>query len=107
MASKLKNRIWANEAIDMRKLLNDNFQEQVTITMSRSGSSAVQLEHGVSNGKSKQKPLSINQWTSAFQTYVAIYTVLKCPECAASMMKYWYTVCDDEFRCMKQVMGFA
>ena len=73
---KVKNQIWANEFIDFSLSLKSNISntddDQYTIKFEtkKGGQPSVVLTPNV-----KRNTLhSIDQWTSAFQTYVAIYT---------------------------------
>ena len=76
MPEKLKNQIWASEFLDFSLLLKSNISntddDQYTIKFEtkKGGQPSVVLAPNA-----KRVTLhSIDQWTSAFQIYVAIYT---------------------------------
>ena len=86
---KVKNQIWANEFIDFSLLLKSNISntddDQYTIKFEtkKGGQPSVVLAPNA-----KRVTLhSIDQWTSAFQIYVAIYTE-RAPKDTPALMKY-------------------
>ena len=83
---KVKNQIWANEFIDFALLLKSNISntddDQYTIKFeTKKGGTAF------SGACSKCKEEHSDQWTSAFQIYVAIYTE-RVPKDTPALMKY-------------------
>ena len=89
---KIQSKIWANEYVDLGILLcslpNDP-KYNFTVKSAQSNHPVVSLEP-VQNTK---RISTIDQWTSAFQIFVAIYTV-RFPESAPGLMKYSATVRD-------------
>ena len=86
---KVKNQIWANEFINFSLLLKSNISntddDQYTIKFEtkKGGQPSVVLAPNA-----KRNTLhSIDQWTSAFQIYVAIYTE-RVPKDTPALMKY-------------------
>ena len=86
---KVKNQIWANEFIDFSLLVKSNISntdcDQYTIKFEtkKGGQPSVVL---APNAK-RVTLRSIDQWTSAFQIYVAIYTE-GAPKDIPALMKY-------------------
>ena len=86
---KVKNQIWADEFIDFSLLLKSNISntddDQYTIKFEtkKGGKPSVVL---APNAKSVTLH-SIDQWTSAFQIYVAIYTE-RAPKDTPALMTY-------------------
>ena len=95
MPEKVKNQIWAIEFIDFSVLLKSNISntedDQYTIkfeTKKRRQPSVVLAP------TAKRTTLhSIDQWTSAFQIYVAIYTE-RAPKDTLALMKYGSVIRD-------------
>ena len=87
-------RFWANEYIDLGPLLhrispsdhNYNFVVQTTQSNARP---VISLEPA----QKAKRIIAIDQWITAFQTFVAIYTV-RFPKDAPALMKYSETVRD-------------
>ena len=115
---KVKNQIWANEFIDFSLLLKSNISntddDQYTIKFEtkKGGQPSVVLAPNA-----KRNTLhSIDQWTSAFQIYVAIYTE-RAPKDTPALMKYGSVVrelatlganwkfYDENFRKLRQSQG--
>ena len=94
VSDKIQSKIWANEYIDLGTLLqiaspNQSQYNFVVQTQHSSDRPVISLEPA-------QKPkriANIDQWISAFQTFVAIYTV-RSPTDAPALMKYSETVRD-------------
>ena len=94
MSDKIQSKIWANEYIDLGNLLQiaSSNQSQYNFVVQTPHSS----DRPVISLKPAQKPkriATIDQWISAFQTFVAIYTV-RSPTDAPALMKYSETVRD-------------
>ncbi|XP_056018346.1 uncharacterized protein LOC130054061 [Ostrea edulis] len=81
---KLKNKIWANEFVDLRSLLPDQSEEPLSITIK---AGKIDVEHTSKN----KSPLSINQWTDAFLIFSTIY-IQKNPQEAGNLLKYCFSV---------------
>lgn len=63
---KVKNKIWANDYVDLRSLLPKHEQDPFTLTVK---SVSINVQH---NAKAKT-PLSVHQWTDAFLIFTCIY----------------------------------
>ncbi|XP_062576334.1 uncharacterized protein LOC134238229 [Saccostrea cucullata] len=81
---RVKQKIWANQYIDLRVLLPEHKQETVS----------VQIEEGsikLNAKQSEKTPLSIYQWTNAFITFMSIY-IESNSQSASNLLKYMSTV---------------
>ena len=93
-SEKIQSKIWANEYIDLGTLLHRtspsdykyNFVVQTTQSNDRP---VISLEPA----QKAKRIIAIDQWITAFQTFVAIYTV-RFPKDAPALMKYSETVRD-------------
>ena len=81
---KLKSKIWSNQFIQFRSLLPSHKENDIAIKIEQN---SIQL----SNNNSNQSQISLNQWTTAFFIYMAIYLEKK-PEEAPHLLKYGHTV---------------
>jgi len=93
VTDKVKARVWANEFVDFSLLLSvspspDRYSLSVN-TSSLSSGAHLTLEPC----KTSKKVTTINQWISAFHTFVAIY-VVRFPNEAPKLMKYCEIVRD-------------
>ena len=90
---KIQSKIWANEYIDLGTLLTplpgDPKYNFTVKSSSLSNQPIVSLEPT----QASKRIATIDQWTTAFQTFVAIYTV-RFPDSAPGLMKYSATVRD-------------
>ena len=89
---KIQSKIWANEYINLRTLLSSlpgDPKYNFTVKSSGSNLPVVSLE-AVQNSK---RITSIDPWTTAFQVFVAVYTI-RFPDSAPGLMKYSATVRD-------------
>ena len=94
ISEKIQSKIWANEYIDLGTLLHRtspsdykyNFVVQTTQSNDRP---VISLEPA----QKAKRIIAIDQWITAFQTFVAIYTV-RFPKDAPALMKYSETVRD-------------
>ena len=94
ISEKIQSKIWANEYIDLGMLLHRispsdykyNFVVQTTQSNDRP---VISLEPA----QKAKRIIAIDQWITAFQTFVAIYTV-RFPKDAPALMKYSETVRD-------------
>ncbi|XP_078363440.1 uncharacterized protein LOC144647516 [Oculina patagonica] len=90
---KIQNKIWANEYVDLGNLCvsipGDPKYNFTVKTSSTSQQPVVSLEPV----QQTKRIATIDHWTSAFQIFVAIYTI-RFPECAPALMKYSATVRD-------------
>ncbi|CAH3187510.1 unnamed protein product, partial [Porites lobata] len=91
VSAKLKAKIWADEYIDFRALLSSfPDDDKFILSFNNDGkSSSLCLEPS----KPKPKFLSLGQWQTAFNTFVAVYTV-KYPLKVAALLKYCEVVRD-------------
>ena len=114
---KVKKQIWANEYVDFAILLNNSLtqsDEHYTFRVEKGecGKPALTL---APNPK-RQTVKSINQWVSAFQVFVAIYSE-KVPQDTPALMKYGSVIrelatlganwkfYDENFRSIRQTQG--
>ena len=91
VSDRLKARIWANEYIDFMSLLTVSPEEtkyRLSVANDNDNPSLC-FEHV----KTKRKNLTIDQWLTAFNVFVAVYTV-KAPNSISSLMKYCEVVRD-------------
>ena len=94
ISEKIQSKIWANEYIDLGTLLHRispsdykyNFVVQTTQSNDRP---VISLEPA----QKAKRIIAIDQWITAFQTFVAIYTV-RFPKDTPALMKYSETVRD-------------
>jgi len=113
---KIKHKIWADQYIDLGLLLSSSTVEPTKYSVSECTDS----DHVNGLGKLSLEPIqkpkriaSFGQWASAFNTFVAVYTV-SFPTSAPALMKYcevvgdlankqgnwrWY---DEQFRFLRQ-----
>lgn len=113
---KIKHKIWADQYIDLGLLLSSSTVEPTKYSVSVCTDS----DHANGLGKLSLEPIqkpkriaSFGQWASAFNTFVAVYTV-SFPTSAPALMKYceivrdlankqgnwrWY---DEQFRFLRQ-----
>ena len=83
VSQKIKTKIWTNEFIDLRAVLNFK-EDPLSVTIS---SGVINLNH---DAKFKN-PISIDLWTDAFLVFTAIY-LEKYPNDAPHLLKYCHTV---------------
>ena len=91
VSDRIKAKIWANEYVDFRSLLTvspDESKYRLSVTNDHDHPSLC-LEHV----KPKRRSLSIDQWVTAFNVFVAVYTI-KVPNAISSLMKYCEVVRD-------------
>ena len=91
VSAKLKAKIWADEYIDFGALLSSfPDDDKFILSFNNDGKSpSLCLEPS----KPKPKFLSLGQWQTAFNTFVAVYTV-KYPLKVAALLKYCEVVRD-------------
>ena len=91
---KLKAKIWANEFVDFGCLLSlTPSKERYSLSSAPSGTSSAQPQLILEPVHAPKKIQSLNQWLTAFYTFVAIY-VKKYPSDAQRLMKYCEVVGD-------------
>ena len=91
---KLKVKIWANEYVDSGCLLSLRpSTERYSLSLAPSGTSSAQPQLNLEPVHAAKKIHSLNQWLTAFNTFVAIY-VEKYPSDATRLMKYCEVVRD-------------
>lgn len=91
VSDRLKAKIWANEYIDFGSLLTVSPEEtkyRLSVANDNDNPSLC-FEHV----KPKRKSLTIDQWLTAFNVFVAVYTV-KAPHSISCLMKYCEVVRD-------------
>ena len=87
---KLKAKIWANEYVDFECLLSVTpSTERYSLSLAPSGTSSARPPLNLEPVHAPQKIQSLNQWLTAFNTFVAVYTerypwdalrIMKCCE---------------------------
>ena len=91
VSDRVKAKIWANEYVDFASLLSvapEESKYRLSVTHSHDQPSLC-LEHV----KPKRRGLSIDQWVTAFNVFVAVYTI-RVPNAISSLMKYCEVVRD-------------
>lgn len=84
VSDRIKNKIWGKEYIDLKILLPTYTEEPFAVNITAGSFS-------INQGHTQKQPLSIDQWTTCFNTFTAIY-ISKCPEEAANLLKYAATI---------------
>ena len=92
MSAKLKAKIWANEYVDFGALLS-SFPDDEKFVLSFNNDDRKSPSLCLEPSKPKPKFLSLGQWQTAFNTFVAVYTV-KYPLKVAALLKYCEVVRD-------------
>ena len=90
-SEKIQAKIWANEYVELGSLcvsIPSDPKYNFTVNTSAKSNQPVFSLEPVQNSK---RINSIDQWTSAFQIFVAVYTV-RFPDMAPALMKYSATV---------------
>ena len=90
--AKLKAKIWANEYVDCGALLS-SFPDEEKFVLSFNNNDGKSPSLCLEPSKPKPKFLSLGQWQTAFNTFVAVYTV-KYPLKVAALLKYCEVVRD-------------
>ena len=88
VSAKVKNKVWGNEYVDFEALLSispNNDKYSLSLKPSTSASNQTQLT--LEPVQPSKKIHSFNQWLSAFNTFVAIYSERFLNE-APKLMKY-------------------
>ena len=91
VSDRVKAKIWANEYVDFTSLLSvapEESKYRLSVTHSHDQPSLC-LEHV----KPKRRGLSIDQWVTAFNVFVAVYTI-RVPNAISYLMKYCEVVRD-------------
>ena len=91
VSDRVKAKIWANEYVDFGSLLTvspDESKYRISVTDDHDHPSLC-LEHV----KPKRRSLTIDQWLTAFNVFVAVYTI-KTPSAISSLKKYCEVVRD-------------
>ena len=84
MSERIKHKIWDEEFLDLRVLGTNFVDDNVSFHVTRG---LIQLHHG----QASKTPLSIEQWTTCFNVFIAIY-ILKSPAEAGNLLKYAATI---------------
>ena len=89
----VKNKIWADEYINLASLLDINRQDDISVTLKKSaGQPIISLSNS-----SKKEIVNIDQWTRAFLIFSAVYAEKKPIE-AGSLFKYIALIRDMAFQ---------
>ena len=111
VSDRVKAKIWANEYVDFGSVLTvspDESKYRISVTDDHDHTSLC-LEHV----KPKRRSLTIDQWLTAFNVFVAVYTI-KTPSAISSLKKYCEVVrniaakqgnwryYDEQFRFLRQ-----
>ncbi|KAK3091385.1 hypothetical protein FSP39_019479 [Pinctada imbricata] len=108
VSDKIKQKIWGDVYFDIKLLLPNQQEENFSVSIERG---AINFQQG----KFNKFPISLNQWTSAFIIFTAIYIQRKPLE-APHLLKYLYMIremasttrsdswryYDEEFRKLRQ-----
>lgn len=81
---RVKNKIWNDQFIDLKCLLPNFKQEDLSIKIENN---SIQFN----SQPFKQSIMSLHQWTSAFLIFMSIYTE-KLPQESVNLLKYCFTV---------------
>ena len=88
VSSKIKNKIWAKEYVDFGALLSISPNtDKYSLSLKPSTSASNQTQLTLEPVQPSKKIHSFNQWLSAFNTFVAIYSE-RFPNEAPKLMKY-------------------
>ena len=79
VSMKTKNKIWNNEFIEIKTLLPNHKEDPLSVSIVPG---AITLQQ-----TTKKIPLSLNQWTTCFHIFMAIY-IEKKPDEASHLLKY-------------------
>ena len=79
VSMKIKNKIWNNEFIEIKTLLPNHKEDPLSVSIVPG---AITLQQ-----TTKKIPLSLNQWTTCFHIFMAIY-IEKKPDEASHLLKY-------------------
>ena len=82
---RIKQKIWSDQFIDLKTLLPNHKDTNISIHMD---TTSLSFSNPTSKG---QNTLSIDQWTTAYFTFMAIYIERK-PEEAPNLLKYGHTI---------------
>ena len=84
VSQDLRNKIWNNEFVDLGDLLHPVQAKQTKLALQKdeNGDDAICFVNGA-----KKAPRSINEWSSAFAIFTAVYTS-KFPSEVAKLLKY-------------------
>ena len=89
----VKNKIWADEYVNLASLLDNNRPDDISVTLKKSAGQPIIL---LSNS-SKKEIVNIDQWTRAFLIFSAVYAEKKPIE-AGSLFKYISLIRDMAFQ---------
>lgn len=96
--SKLKNKIWQNKYVDFVKLLpRDDFTSDKSLRLQSAGNS----EYKFVKSKPKKSIKTIEQWTTAFLKFLAVYSE-KYPKQIPAVIKHGEIVRELASRCLGQ-----
>ena len=94
ISDKIQSQIWANEYVDFGTLLQRSYQNDSKYNfVVQVSPSADQLVTSLEPAQKPKRVATIDQWLTAFQTFVAIYTVRFLND-APALMKHSKTVRD-------------
>ena len=94
ISDKLQSKIWANEYVDFGTLLERSHANESKYNfIVQASPSADRPVISLEPAQKSKRIATIDQWITAFQTFVAIYTV-RFPNDAPALMKYSETVRD-------------
>ena len=94
ISDKIQSKIWANEYVDFGTLLQRSYAKDSKYNfVVQASPSADRPVISLEPAQQPKRITTIDQWLTAFQTFVAIYTV-RFPNDAPALMKYSETVLD-------------
>ena len=83
---RLKQKIWADQFVDFKSLLPNQKDTTVSIQINQNS-----VSFSNQTTSKSQSPLSIEQWTTAFFTFMSIF-IEKKPQDAPHLFKYGFTI---------------
>ena len=83
---RLKQKIWADQFVDFKPLLPNQKDTTVSIQINQNS-----VSFSNQTTSKTQSPLSIEQWTTAFFTFMSIF-IKKKPQDAPHLLKYGFTI---------------
>ncbi|CAC5399851.1 unnamed protein product [Mytilus coruscus] len=111
ISQEIKEKIWSDEFIDINSLASSYVEDPFSLFISNRKFSLY------NTSRSNKRPMSIEQWTSAFFVFSDIY-IEKCPEEARHLLQYGHNIremydlygnetwriCDEKFRRLRETI---
>ena len=91
VSSKMKNKIWSNQFINLHELLKESDEKKFSIVMESSSEVGASVRLISKKQNSSSQSLTLNAWAKAFNRFTAIMSV-KFPECSIGLNQHMETV---------------